>query len=290
MTSSTGWQRAPDEPVMGVVRDPRSGTVLHTDLALARSTGIVVAFTERTGGVSDPPYDSLNLAAHVGDDPRAVDINRERVLASLGLEALRCSLVTAEQVHGEQIEVVGRSRAGAGAYADLTVPGSVPPIAGTDALITSERDIPLMMCFADCVPVILAAPMPVPAVAVVHAGWRGALASLPGMAARALADRSGCEPVDLFAYIGPHIARCCYNVDERLLSHFAHIFDTIGAVDGHLDLAATVREALTRTGVSPTRIVSVDVCTRDATDRFYSYRADPVTGRHGALAVIAEGD
>ncbi len=260
------------------------GVVVWTDHSLARE-GIRIAFTERTAGASEPPYDSLNLAAHVGDDARAVDANRTLLLDSLALGHLRARLVTAEQVHGERVALVGEIDAGAGAFTQ-----GVSPIAATDALMTTETALPLLMLYADCVPVIFAAVTPRPAVCIVHAGWRGALADLPGRAAAELASFAGCETAELRAYIGPHIGTCCYDVGDEILSQFCNTFDTIGAVDGRLDLAAAVWEGLTREGVRSTRIAEVGSCTRDHTDRFFSYRAAPVTGRHGALAVIAEGE
>ncbi len=251
---------------------------------------MVVAFSERTGGVSAAPYATLDLASHVGDDPSAVDRNRSLLLAAFGLETLRPRLVTAEQVHGDRVALADEGSAGAGAWVDPRHADFRDPVAGTDALITSTPGLPVLMLYADCVPVVLVVAGPRPAVAVVHAGWKGALASLPGVAAERLARHAGVHVDELLAYIGPHIASCCYEVDERLLSHFCNIFDTIGAVDGRLDLAAAVRESLARAGVGPERIASVGACTRDRTDRFFSYRADPITGRHGALAVITEGE
>ncbi len=285
MTQDHAHRPHPDHPA-SLVRVDRGGVVVHTDEHLLATTGVLIAFTERSGGVSAAPYDSLNLASHVDDDPHAVDVNRDRLFDALGLKALRGRLVTAEQVHGEHVQHVTAAHAGAGAHAAA----GMPPVPGTDALFTTEPGLPLMLFFADCVPVVLVAHAPQRAVAVVHAGWRGALASLPGRVALSLATEAGCDPSSLFAYVGPHIRRCCYEVDETLLSQFCNNFDTIGAVDGHLDLAAAVRESLTRVGVAESRIVESDQCTRDHTDRFYSYRAAPVTGRHGALAVIIEGE
>ena len=71
------------------------------------------------------------------------------------------------------------------------------------------------MCYADCVPVVLVAPVATRGVAVVHAGWRGALAGLPGATATALAEATGSPPSELIAYVGPHIGSCCYKVDDR---------------------------------------------------------------------------
>jgi YfiH family protein len=260
------------------------GVVVWTDHRLSL-TGVLIAFSERMGGVSEPPYDSLNLAAHVSDEPEDVDANRTLLLEALGIGGALERLITAEQVHGDRIAVVGPRDAGAGAFAR-----GKPRIPATDALVTSTSGLPLLMLYADCVPVILVAPPPHPAVCVVHAGWRGALSGLPGSAAIALARHAERDESELIAYVGPHIGGCCYEVGDEILSHFCNTFDTIGPVDGLLDLGAAVRESLTLAGVTRTRIAAVESCTLDHTDRFFSYRAAPVTGRHGALAMITEGE
>lgn len=259
------------------------GITYWTDPVLEAEHGVVIAFTERGGGVSESPYASLNLAAHVDDDPAHVDANRTRLLGALGLAHARDRLVVAEQVHGHDISLVDAAHAGAGAYAAH----GAPPVTATDAMITSVAGLPILMCFADCVPIVLVAPGPT--VAVVHAGWRGALAGLPGMTARALSESASCETHELTAYIGAHIGRCCYPVGEEILSHFAHAFVTVSraeSTDG-LDLGAAVTESLSREGVKTCSIAHLGVCTAENTERFFSHRAEGgLTGRHGALACI----
>jgi YfiH family protein len=259
-----------------------SGVAVLTDSGLRSESGIVVAFTERSGGVSEPPFDSLNLAAHVGDRPEAVDENRRRALAALELGEQAERLTTAEQVHGDHVFCVPEGDAGAGARAGS---GS-PPVPGTDALLTLEKDLPLLMCYADCVPIVLVARGPKRGISVVHAGWRGALAGLPGTAAKRLVEVTDAGPDGLLGYIGPHIGSCCYNVDEGRISQFRNSFDTIAAVGEGLDLAAAVRESLEHAGLRSSAIVDAGQCTSDHTQRFFSYRIAKVTGRHGAIAAI----
>ena len=143
-----------------------------------------------------------------------------------------------------------------------------------------------MLCFADCVPLVLVAPGP--AVGVVHAGWRGALASLPGTAVEALAGFAGCSATDVTAYVGAHIGACHYEVDATLVSQFVSAFGTFArAESGCLDLAAVVSASLQSAGVAPCNIARLGTCTAEATDRFFSYRAEGgLTGRHSALAFI----
>jgi len=276
----------PAGPTLAMERVGAAGTMAWlTDRALAADSGIRVVFTARNGGRSRPPYTSLNLAAHVGDDPVAVDENRSALLSALGIEDLRSRLTTAEQVHGLTLRDVTGAAVGMGAFAR---PGGPPPVPGTDALVTSEIAAPLLLLYADCVPVVLVATAPVRAVAVVHAGWKGALGRLPGRAAVHLAQLAGCATRDLRAYVGPHIGPCHYEVDDARLSQFAEAFGTIASAQGRLDLGAVVYETLSEVGVVSTNMVSAGVCTAAETGSYYSFRAEGLTGRHGALAVILD--
>lgn len=266
-------------------RVERDGLAILTVPGLFRESGIGIAFSERVGGVSVGPYRSLNLRAHVGDDSRTVDVNRMRLLKMIGIGTLRDRLVTAEQVHGIDVCEVTSGDAGSGAFAE----GGLPPVPATDALMTRAPGVPLMLLYADCVPVVLARPS-VPAVAVVHAGRRGLVSGIVGRTAVAMAALPGSD--DLVAFVGAHIGPCCYEVcadvlqttDDTSLSPGA--FATITATSLMLDLGAMVTADLERSGVPKERQWHLGICTAHNTDRFYSYRAEGLTGRHGALAVI----
>ncbi len=260
-------------------RVERDGIAIHTAPSIFETAGVGVAFSERSGGTSAAPFDSLNLAGHVEDDLGAVDRNRALLLESIGIAALADRLTTGEQVHGTGIAEVTGATAGSGAR----VAGGRPPIADADALWTRERGVPLMLMFADCVPVVLVRPG-IPAVAVVHAGWRGAAAGIVGHAATLLRALPGDD--DLIAFVGPHIGPCCYEVGPECVSHFDNRFVTITAASPHLDLGAVVGTDLVRSGVPEGRQCHLGICTAHNTDRFYSHRAEGRTGRHGALVVI----
>lgn len=270
-----------DSAHVPALESAKSGEIVFfTDEVLA-TAGVRLAFSTRSGGVSANPFSSLNLAAHVGDDPSVVDENRARFLHAVGLGDRRSRLVTAEQVHGQHVEIVTPDDAGRGAFA---VAGR-PPVAGTDALITRESGVPLMLFFADCVPVVLVAPG---AVALAHAGWRGALAALPGTTASRLAEFAGCKPSDIAAYVGAHIRACHYAVGAEIMSQFVNTFGPFArAQSGGLDLGAVVTASLIDAGVPECNIAGLGLCTAEATDRFFSYRAEAgSTGRHAALVCI----
>ncbi|MRS12500.1 MAG: laccase domain-containing protein [Actinobacteria bacterium] len=260
-------------------RVERDGVAVHTVPSIFEACGVGVAFSERTGGVSVGPYASLDLAGHVGDDPESVDRNRDLLFESVGIALLRDVLTTAEQVHGTQVAEVTRDVAGCGAL----VEGGRSPLKGVDTLWTRERGIPLMLMYADCVPVVLVRPS-VPAAAVVHAGWRGLAGGVVRAAADAMGGLGGED--DLIAFVGPHIGACCYEVGRDVVSHFESRFATIAAASFHLDLGAVVTQELVRSGVPEGRQCHLGICTAHNTDRFFSHRAEGQTGRHGALAVI----
>ena len=276
------WSPPASVPTLACSKTVEGGVEVWIDENLLRRSGVLVGFTARCGGVSAAPFESLNLASHVEDSPESVDENRRRVLRAVGLEAFRDRLTMAEQVHGTQIARVDALSAGSGGFA-----ASGPPaLAETDALVTTEVGVPLALCFADCVPVVLVAPGP--AVAVVHAGWRGALDSFPAKAVAELARVAGCQTSAIAAYIGPHIGACHYQVSPELMSQFVNTFGTLArAASGGLDLDAIVSVSLDRAGVAPCHIARLGSCTAETTDRFFSYRAEGGrTGRHAALACI----
>jgi YfiH family protein len=258
-----------------------------SDPGLAKRSGIRVVFSSRLGGASGPPYASLDLAAHTGDDPCDVDENRRRLAHVLGLDHTR--FVTAEQVHGDRVGQVCEEDAGRGA---TTAEGSRPPVEGCDGLLTTASGIPLLMMYADCVPVVLVAEAPRRAVCVAHAGWKGALVGLPGTAASQLAVAADCAPADLVAYIGPHICSYHYEVSDGLACAFRDRYASssrsvsILAAPPRVDLGAAVLASLEEAGLQPERVATTGMCTVEEPTLFYSYRAEGVTGRHGALVAI----
>ncbi len=256
-----------------------SGVTLLGDTR--RPNGVTFAFTERTGGVSEPPYASLNLGSRCGDDPAAVAENRARALAALGAADIAENLVEPRQVHGDAVVVV-----------DSAEPAELARVrelaqAGADAVICTVPGVPVLLCFADCVPIVLVAPG---GFAVVHSGWRGTLARIDAKALAVLCDACGCEPAEVCAYVGPHVSGKDYEVSPELLATFEGEFGTIvhaAETASNLDLSAAIRCALEQAGMDPARIVDTCPSTVSNTDRFYSYRAEGgLCGRHAAIAYL----
>ena len=237
------------------------------------------AFTERAGGVSEDAYSSLNLGSHVGDDPFAVQENRRRALEAMGAAECEHNLLVPNQVHGDHIVAVTSN--GADDLEDVR-----EQIAeGCDAIVCTAHNVPVLLCFADCVPVVLVAPG---GFAVVHSGWKGTIARISAKACQALCDAAGCDASNVSAYIGPHILGDEYEVSQELMDRFAAEFSCIDASTSRmLDLSAAIREALVDVGVDADNIVDTQLSTVRQNDRFYSYRnEDGTCGRHAAIGVM----
>jgi YfiH family protein len=222
-----------------------------------------VAFSTRRGGVSDGPYESLNLGILTDDDPARVARNRELLTDETGLDPERVAM--GWQVHGTDIRDWSEAPSGGG----FASPGAV--LEKVDGHTTTVEGVGLLVLVADCLPVALIGSG---RAAMLHCGWRP-LAG--GIVERALASFE--EPPA--AAVGPGIGRCCYEVGEEVLAEFA---DLEGVADGRmLDLRMVVRRKLEAAGVE--RIEDVDLCTSCRADLFFSHRRDNgVTGRQGGLA------
>lgn len=245
----------------------------------SRPGGVTLAFTERTGGCSQGAYASLNLGDACGDVPELVAANRRRALDALGCSGLADRLVNPLQVHGCDVLVVddatdeGVARAQAAARE------------GVDAIVCTVPEVPVLLCFADCVPVILVAPQ---AFAVVHSGRKGCEGRVSARALERLCEAARCTPADVIAYVGPHIGAEDYEVSLAMAQGFARQCGEETVVgERKLDLGLAVRSALCDAGMAADAICDQCPSTARATDRFFSYRAEGgVCGRHGALAVL----
>lgn len=237
------------------------------------AAGVQAAFPARTGGVSPPPFDSLNLGLSVGDDPAAVAENRRRLCAALGVPQER--LVVPGQVHGVALAWVGEHEAGRGAFDAASV------LAGRDGLLTDAVGLGLTVSYADCLPVVIVAEGTMGrALATVHAGWRGLLAGIVGAAT----ERLGRDRRLLAAAVGPSIGPRRFRVDDALRRRFEARFPGCGTRAGAVDLWHCARADLERAGVPPAAVSVAEVCT--ASDaRFFSHRRERgATGRHLAIA------
>jgi hypothetical protein len=248
--------------------------------------GVQVCFSARPGGVSRPPYDSLNLGFHVGDRPEDVRRNRELLASSLGFDAVR--ITSPRQRHTNIVQLLDdANRAGAGATGEESL------FDPCDGLATALPEAPLLLHFADCAPVVLIGQTSdkKPVVAVLHTGRQGLVEGVIENGVKLMGDAFDISPVNITATVGPAIRACCYQVNEEIAAEMEKLFgaDTLARNDEGvwLDMQSATAAALVVAGLPRDSVHILEICTA-CNDHFFSYRRDGTTGRHGAIAWIEE--
>lgn len=269
---------------MSFVLRHKSNNIWSGHLDIFPEDRLAHGFSARQGGVSAAPFDTLNMALHVGDDPAHVWENRRRYFAAIGLDAER--ICTIRQVHGTEIVRAVRRDAGRGAHAYDDA------LADADAVITNDSGVALMLCYADCVPVLLYDPVH-NAAGIVHAGWKGTVQRIAAKTVARMNEEFGTQAADVLVGIGPSISAACYIVGAEVADRFraefpAHADRILTSQDGaqHLDLWEANRIQLMEADVPETNIDCANICTSCDCTFFYSYRA--AGGRTGRLAAVME--
>jgi len=237
--------------------------------------GIIHAFTDRHGGKSPAPYRSRNLAYHVGDDPRSVDLNHDRLAKELGYT--RDRLVHMRQVHSDKVIVC---------TPDMNFDSRLE----CDALITDTPGQPLMVMAADCTPVLLHDPRQ-NLIAAIHAGRAGALGAIVTRTITTLQSAYGSDPEDLYAVLGPSIRACCYEVGETVAREVEAAGYALSLSQReaawYLDVNAMLLTQLRRAGIREDRTEALPHCTACQVGNYFSYRAEKKrTGRQAGLIML----
>jgi len=221
------------------------------------------AFTTRRGGVSEAPFDALNLGIFTADERDSVVENRRRLAAALGFRPE--SIAIAHQVHGAELVDHGQGSPEGGGLVEA------------DGHVVTAEGMAALVFVADCVPVALAGPS---GVAMLHCGWRGLAAGIVAKGAAAI------DATD--AAIGPSIGPCCYEVGDEVLASFDHLGEGVAAAR-MLDLPEVARRLLVEAGVA--QIETSGLCTSCEPDLFFSHRRDQGrTGRQAGLVWRGTGE
>jgi polyphenol oxidase len=228
--------------------------------------GVRWSFSDRHGGVGVPPYASLNVAHHVGDDPQTVDANRLLLASGLAVPAL--PLIFLDQVHGDRVVVVDAT----------TDPASG---GGADGVVTDAPGLGLVVMVADCVPVLMA-DADAGVIAAVHAGRPGVRSQIVLRALEAMA-RLGASRSRTVAWLGPSVCAACYEVPADMRADVASVvpaaWSTSRSGTPALDLRAGLTADLAGAGVT---VTAIGPCTAESPDHF-SYRRDGTTGRFAGV-------
>ncbi len=244
------------------------------------SNAVCGLFSFRTGGVSDTPYDSLNLGLHVGDDVNQVIQNR-RICAEELYGNLE-SWVVAEQVHGNKVACVDENHRGCGAKDHSS------SILGVDGLITDKKDITLVVLSADCVPILFFDPVS-NVIATAHSGWKGTLQHISAVVISTMAEKYHSNPRDIHVHLGPSIRKCCYEVNEAVAFPMMEQFGSrvlmkrFYAKDRYLlSLQDCIIQDLQKCGIEQNHIDDCGVCTGCHVPLIFSHRKEH--GKTGRLA------
>lgn len=240
--------------------------------------GVQAMFTSRRGGVSEPPFDTLNMSGAVGDMATAVIANRRAVARACGLGPER--LAWMRQVHGADVGYAAGSAASPAGAPDA------PGVPRVDAIYTDAAGLALGVLVADCAPVLIADSR-ARIVGAAHAGREGMAAGVVPALVAAM-SRAGADPARMRAVIGPLICGGCYEVPAPLRARVADEVPEAGCVTRAgtpgIDVRAGVTAQLGRAGVAA--VVADPRCTAE-TPELYSHRRDGRTGRFAGLVWLA---
>lgn len=259
------------------------GELTTSDIAFGRPafrrepSNTRAVYSRRMGGASTAPFDSLNLGFGIGDNPRDVAANRRRFSETAGFD-LRCGVQPVPD-DGGRVHAIIPQDVGRGAWA-------TDPTLVAEGLATDIPNVPLMVPFADALPVYLAA-ADGRAVAIVRIGRRSLLRGALRNAVDLLVTQLRVERDDISIAFGPSIGPCCYLLPEEEVAPFGDLFASCVArteKGAHVDIRAAAALELSRLGLSEP-VVDVP-CTRCEADTFFSARANPDGDTGRQLAVI----
>jgi YfiH family protein len=259
-------------------RGSHAGLVYYASEKLER-LGVRHAFSTRIGGISPPPFDSLNLGnpseSPVQDDYDRIWANYGKLTSSIG-----CGTeppLRVHQVHGGEVATVQESE-------------DFDTDCKADALVSRDCERAISIRTADCVPILLCSGDG-RIVAAVHAGWRGIVAGVLAAAVeRMLNIGEGTAAENLLAAIGPCIGKSAFEVGPEVLAEFEGVFGDAAPIErlpdgkGRADLRRAVRMQLLGSGLRAENVDSTDRCTVTHRDEFFSHRRDRgITGRMAAV-------
>lgn len=224
---------------------------------------LITAESTRHGGVSTPPFASLNLGLSTTDSPAHVAQNQALFWQSLGISPDQ--IASSHQVHGAEI-------------LEITHPGRHE---GYDALITNQKDILLTVTVADCTPILIYDHQR-RAIAAIHAGWRGTVQEIVSKTVRKMQDTYRTDPAQCYAYVGTCIDECSFEVGEEVADQFDTPYKRFDQAVGKyfVDLKKANRNQLIQAGIPETNIQTSEYSTVIHNQDYFSFRHENgVTGR-----------
>ena len=233
---------------------------------LLEETGIVKqGFSTKLGGVSKGDCATMNISTTRGDDPEAVNENRRRLAAAIGVEESK--MVYTNQTHTTNVVVVDETNYG------KTMPE-------TDGMITNVPGLCLVTFYADCVPLYFVDPVK-RVIGLSHSGWRGTVGKIGKVTVEKMEEEFGCDPADILGAVGPSICQDCYEVGEDVIKKFRENYDEnlwpeifYQKENGkyQLNLWKANESVFLESGILPEHIAVTNVCTHCNPDILFSHR------------------
>ena len=259
----------------------RQGKISYLQPKWAAESAVFAGFTTRNGGVSRPPYNSLNLGFNTDDAAHNVEGNRSTLARAFDLPPHL--LLTVQQVHGTDVLLIDQENPDVSHFLKVEC----------DAVVTNQPGIMIGVLVADCFPVLIHDPQR-KVVAAVHAGWRGAAGGIIGKTVKAMQESFGSRPQELLAAVGPGIGAHKYEVDRPVRDAFRagagsweRISTEVELGKWRLDLRRSCLIQLEEAGVDPDRTEASEEDTCCHRELFFSYRRDGgKTGRQIGFALL----
>jgi len=223
------------------------------------------AFLTRKGGMSPPPFDSLNLGKCNGDSEEHVLKNKKLIGSAFGFDLDR--LILLRQIHQDRILILKEPH------------GPIPSSLEYDAVITHSPNAFLGIKTADCLPILIADPVK-KVIAAIHAGRQGTSLQITRQVLKRMEVEFDCSPGDLLIALGPSIGPCCYEIDGKV---FYQEWEPFSAPRGEdkwmVDLPRINIAQMKKEGIREDQIFWIDLCTYCNNDLLFSYRREGQTGR-----------
>lgn len=254
------------------LNNPKERPPYLTFKILSEVPGLTHGIFTRHGGVSSPPYDSLNASWSNGDSPESVRENFYRINSALGFQ----KLVTSRQVHGDRINFISEDVL---SVSEIRPPLLIAP--SGDALATSLPGVGLVIKIADCQSIFLVDPE-TRILANIHCGWRGSVQNIARKTVDYLRQRFGCNPGRLLAAVGPSLGPCCAEF-RNYRDELPPELWSFQVRPEFFDFWAITRHQLTSAGIAPENIEIAGRCTVCEKTDFFSYRGERAKGRMAAV-------
>ena len=243
-----------------MIRKEKDG-IVYFEFEHFNKTGLVAhCFSTRIGGVSQTPYDSMNLAYHMGDNADTVKKNYQLISEAVGFDSEK--IIMTDQIHEN--------------YHHTVYDGTQPE--WVDGLITEVPGYTLSSYYADCVPLLFLDPVE-KVIANAHAGWRGTSFDMAGKTLQELYYEFGCEYKNILVGIGPAISGKHYEVGvdvvDQLLEYLPMAADHMTQVSDEkwtVDLVAINYHSMLAMGIPAENIEVADLCTYEHPELFFSHR------------------